>query len=155
MFQLNTLSGLVKKRKRVGRGGSRGGTSGKGHKGQKARSGDHGVGYGFEGGQMPLTRRLPKKGFNNKRFAQKYHIINLVDLEKHFENDALVTKDALVQAGIVNSKKSEKGEAGFLVKILGNGNISKKFAVHVDAMSESAQQAIKKAGGSVHLTRES
>ncbi|MEX0939981.1 MAG: 50S ribosomal protein L15 [Candidatus Babeliales bacterium] len=154
MLALDKLTKLVKKRKRVGRGGSRGGTSGKGHKGQKARSGSHGVGYGFEGGQMPLSRRLPKRGFNNVQFETAYAIINLEDLERHFNSGDEVTKDVLYGKGLISKRKSTKGQSATLVKLLGNGSISKQLMVHVDAVSKSAVQAVEKIGGKVHLLKE-
>ncbi len=98
MTTLTQLTPAGKKRKRVGRGGARGGTSGKGHKGQKARSGPQ-IGAGFEGGQMPLTRRLPKRGFNNARFRIDYEVINVGTLNERFEAGSTVDKDAMVTAG--------------------------------------------------------
>ena len=135
-----------KKRKRIGRGGSRGGTAGRGYKGQKARSGAH-IGVLFEGGQMPLHRRLPKRGFSNARFAKEFEIINLAKLELAFEDGAEVTKAALVEKDLISS-------ASVLVKILGDGNLSKKLIVHADASSKSAMQAIAKLGGEVRVTKE-
>ena len=88
MLNLHNLTPLVKKRKRIGRGGKRGGTSGKGHKGQSARSGGQQSANGFEGGQMPLFRRLPKRGFNNSPFAQVTKIVNLQQLNEVFEDGA-------------------------------------------------------------------
>ena len=129
--------------KRVGRGigSGTGKTSGKGHKGQNARSGG-GVRPGFEGGQMPLQRRVPKRGFNNI-FAKKIVAINVSDLNK-FEDGAEVDAQALVNAGIV--KKEYDG-----IKILGNGEISKKLTVKVAAYSESAKQKIEAAGGKAEV----
>lgn len=143
MFQLNNLSTLVKKRKRIGRGGSRGGTSGRGNKGQKARSGAH-IGSVFEGGQMPLTRRLPKRGFTNANFKIEYSIVGLDDLESAFENGAVVTKESLLENGLLKAKKSSSKT---LLKVLGNGELTKKLTVHADAFSQSAIQAIKDRGG--------
>ncbi len=145
MYQLNNLVSLVKRRKRVGRGGKLGGTSGKGGKGQKARSGGY-VRADFEGGQMPLTRRIPKRGFNNARFQKEIHLVSVAALEKHFDNDAQVTKVALLEKGLV--KKSG------LVKILGGSVVSKKFVVTADQFSKSAEQAIKNAGGEVFFVKE-
>ena len=145
MFQLNSLSRLIKKRKRIGRGGSRGGTSGRGHKGQKARTGESGIGIGFEGGQMPLVRRLPKRGFSNKRFAKEVKIINLRTLERLCNDGDEVTKERLRELGII------KGKSKFHLKILGMGTLSKKIIVQADAASKSAVEAIEKAGGSVTL----
>lgn len=154
MLQLNKLRPSGKDRKRIGRGGSRGGTSGKGHKGQKARTGHHGVGLGFEGGQMPLSRRLPKKGFNNIRFAKEFAVVNTKQLEKLFKNGDEVTKESLTEHGIVVSKKGHKGKQQILLKILGDGAVSKKLIVHADAASKSAIKAIEEAGGKIHLTEE-
>lgn len=95
-YILDNLSKLVKKRKTVGRGGSRGGTCGKGHKGQKARSGGK-VGAQFEGGQMPLTRRLPKRGFSNAKFKVSYKIINLDILENRFQHEDIINKESLLE----------------------------------------------------------
>ena len=144
MTMLSTLVATEKKRKRIGRGGSRGGTSGRGYKGQKARSGAH-VGVLFEGGQMPLHRRLPKRGFSNARFARNFEIINLDNLESAFENGAEITKVILHEKGLISS-------ATTLVKVLGNGNLTKKLFVHVDASSKSAAQMIAKLGGEVRVT---
>lgn len=151
MFQLNKLSGLVKKRKKIGRGGSRGGTSGKGHKGQKARSGSHGIGYGFEGGQMPIVRRLPKRGFNNVRFGTSYTLVNLSDLEENFSGDIEITKDLLIERGIIKLKKGALSHQKSLIKLLGDGTLTKKLVIHVDAASKSAAQAVINAGGTLHL----
>ena len=129
--------------KRVGRGhgSGQGKTAGKGHKGQKARSGGS-IRPGFEGGQMPLQRRVPKRGFNNI-FAKKIVAINVSDLNK-FEDGAEVDAQALVNVGIV--KKEYDG-----IKILGNGEISKKLTVKVAAYSESAKQKIEAAGGKAEV----
>jgi large subunit ribosomal protein L15 len=146
MFALNQLSRLVKKRKRIGRGGSRGGTSGKGGKGQNARSGG-GVRLGFEGGQMPLHRRLPKRGFNNTRHQFMVKIVNLATLDQMFAADDIVTAELLCQKNIIKVKKGKK----FLLKILGDGNLEKKLIVHADAFSASAKLSIEKLGGTTHL----
>ena len=130
--------------KRVGRGhGSGWGkTAGKGHKGQKARSGG-GVRPGFEGGQMPLQRRVPKRGFNNI-FAKNVVAINLSVLNRKFEDGATVDVEALVNAGVIKN--------GFdAVKVLGNGKIDKKLTVKVSAFSESAKAAIEAAGGKTEV----
>ncbi len=148
MFRLNSLTTSSKKRKRVGRGGSRGGTSGRGHKGQKARSGHAKVPSRFEGGQMPLVRRLPKRGFNNTRFAINVKIINLDDLERSFESGDLVTKEVLQQRGMI------RGKSKFMLKILGNGMLSKKLHVITDSASKTAIDAIKGVGGKIQLNKE-
>ena len=128
-------------KKRVGRGiGSGiGKTSGKGHKGQNARSGG-GVRVGFEGGQMPLVRKLPRRGFNNAVFAKEYTIVNVSDLNK-FENNAVVDVNALKEAGIVNKV------ANYGIKVLGNGKLEKALTVKADKFSASAISKIEKAGG--------
>ena len=149
MYQLNNLTPLVKKRKRVGRGGKLGGTSGRGHKGQRARTGGTGKNLrGFEGGQMPLARRLPKRGFNNARFAEDTIVINIQVLNDMFETNAVITKELLAERGIV------KNARGALIKVLGDGELSKKLIVHTDLISKSAQKAIEDLGGQVHLTKE-
>ncbi len=139
LHDLAPAQGSVKESKRIGRGAAsgQGKTAGKGHKGQKARSGG-GVRPGFEGGQMPLARRVPKRGFNNI-FAKNIVAINLSALNA-FDDDAVVTIDALVEKGIV--KKAYDG-----VKVLGNGAITKKLTVQVTAFSASAKEAIEAAGG--------
>lgn len=142
MFKLNELASLVKKRKRVGRGGSRGGTSGKGHKGQKARSGGK-VRVGFEGGQMPLYRRLPKRGFTNARFKQVIEIVNLSDLSRLDVSE--ITAALLVEKGIIKPKKNKP----FQVKVLGNGALDKPLTVEADFFSAGARAAIEQAGGNV------
>ncbi|MBU1007465.1 50S ribosomal protein L15 [Candidatus Dependentiae bacterium] len=141
MLQLHELESLKKKRKRVGRGGSRGGTSGRGHKGQRSRSGGRsGLKPFFEGGQMPLSRRLPCRGFTNV-FKKEYCLVGLKDLEERFDTDMIVDRQALREKGLIKSNKEP------LVKILSNGIITKKLTVHADAFSKSAIEAIKKAGG--------
>jgi len=127
--------------KRLGRGiGSGiGKTSGKGHKGQNARSGG-GVRVGFEGGQMPLVRKLPRRGFKNADFKKQYSIVNLSELNK-FEENAVVDSVSLIEKGIL-SKIEEYG-----VKILGNGKLEKVLTVKANKFSESAKKKIKKAGG--------
>jgi large subunit ribosomal protein L15 len=151
---LNKLTSLVKKRKRIGRGGSRGGTSGKGNKGQKARAGGNSIGYGFEGGQMPLARRLPKRGFNNKRFEVLYELVNLEDLERCFNDGDEITKELLIEKKLISPKKSAKGLKAILVKVLAEGSLSKKLVVHADAASKMAVEGIEKAGGTIKLAEE-
>ena len=129
--------------KRVGRGhgSGNGKTAGKGHKGQNARSGG-GVRIGFEGGQMPLTRRIPKRGFNNI-FATKYSIINVSDLNK-FTDGTVVDTELLVAAGLV--KKINDG-----VKVLGNGELTAKLTVKAAKFTQSAIEKIEKAGGKAEV----
>ncbi len=141
---LDKLTPAGKKRKRIGRGGDRGGTSGRGHKGQKART-SPGISPQFEGGQMPLTRRLPKRGFTNAPFKKEYEIINLSTL-KIFTDGETVTKELLAQKGLIDKDRC--------VKLLGNGALDKKLTIHVDACSKAAASAITQAGGEVHLIKE-
>lgn len=143
LHDLSPVEGSKKEAKRIGRGhgSGQGKTAGKGHKGQKARAG-RGMRVGFEGGQMPLQRRIPKRGFNNI-FAKKIVSVNVGTLEK-FDNGTVVDIQALVAAGIV--KNSFDG-----VKILGNGNLTKKLTVQVSAYSESAKAKIEAAGGKAEV----
>lgn len=136
--------GATKTRKRVGRGTSSGlgKTSGKGHKGQNARSGG-GVRPGFEGGQLPLYRRLPKRGFSNALFKTRYATINLSDLNK-FEDGAVITPELLKEMGLV--KKQLDG-----IKVLGNGTLEKKVIVKAHKFSEVAQKQIEKLGGKAEV----
>ncbi len=127
-------------RKGRGAGSGNGKTAGRGHKGQKARSGG-GVRPGFEGGQMPLYRRLPKRGFNNKRFAPQYIEVNVSDLEK-FDNGAEVSAEILADSGIISLPKVNDG-----IKILGNGELTKKLTVKAVKFTASAKEKIEKAGG--------
>jgi large subunit ribosomal protein L15 len=130
--------------KRLGCGESsgHGKTSGKGHKGQKARSGGS-LRLGFEGGQMPLIRRIPKRGFNNAAFKITYAPVNLSDLETLFEAGA-INETGLREKGLVNGNWDG-------VKILGGGEVTKKFSLTVNAISASAKEKLEKAGGSVEL----
>ena len=149
---LSAPQGANKKPKRVGRGSSSGlgTTAGKGNKGQQSRTGT-GVPYvGFEGGQMPLYRRIAHKGFSNYPFKKEYVCINLDQIEAKFNDGETVNKESLVAKGFVSKKASEKA----LVKILGNGDITKKLTVEVNKASASAKAKIEKAGGSVKLTDE-
>lgn len=145
MNHLSSLKGLLKKRKRIGRGGSRGGTSGRGNKGQKARTGHSAMRASFEGGQMPLVRRLPKRGFNNKAFQRITEIINVQELESSFVAGQEVNRASLLEKGLI------KGRKGSLIKILGTGSLLKKLIVSVDAISSSAREAIEKCGGTIQL----
>ena len=123
-----------------GHGSGNGKTAGKGHKGQKARSGAPRV--GFEGGQMPLYRRIPKRGFTNRN-TKEIVAINIDRLEC-FDNDAVVTVDALIEAGIVSNPRDG-------VKILGNGELTKKLNVQVNAYSASAKEKIEALGGKAEV----
>ncbi len=144
-MKLHTLTynkGAKHRIKRLGKGESSGlgKTAGKGHKGQKARTGRN-VRVGFEGGQMPLHRRLPKRGFNNTTFATKFAIVNLCQLEERFDCGSAITETELRQVGLVKGIYDA-------VKLLGNGELTKKFTVSLDKISKSAQEAITKQGGS-------
>ena len=132
-----------KKRKRVGRGpgSGKGKTCGRGHKGQQSRSGG-GTPLGFEGGQMPLYRRLPKRGFNNSIFRKVFAIVNVGQLNAAFEDGATVDADSIRAARLVNAKKGP-------IKILGGGELTKKLTVTADHFSGSARQKIEAAGGEV------
>ena len=143
LHELSPAPGSVREVKRIGRGhgSGQGKTAGKGHTGQKARAG-RGMRPGFEGGQMPLQRRVPKRGFNNI-FATRYAIVNLAALNK-FENGAVVDTEALKAAGLV--KNSYAG-----VKILGNGSLEKNLTVKAAAFSESAKSKIEAAGGKAEV----
>ncbi len=135
----------VKDRKRVGRGQATGNgcTSGRGNKGQKSRSG-YSEKIGFEGGQMPLSRRIPKRGFSNKTFKKEYQIVNIEALERKFNDGDRIDYKTLLDKGLVNKKSR-------YVKILGKGEVSKKFTVVVDKVSEKAKELIEKAGGKVEI----
>lgn len=144
LHELSPAPGATREVKRIGRGhgSGNGKTAGKGHKGQKARSGGS-IRPGFEGGQMPLQRRVPKRGFNNI-FAKQYVIVNVSDLDAKFEAGAVVDTNALIEAGLV--KKPLDG-----VKILGNGEVTKNFTVKAAAFSKSAIEKIEKAGGKTEV----
>ncbi len=144
LHNLAPAAGSTKERKRIGRGpaSGQGKTAGKGHKGQLARAG-RGMRAGFEGGQMPLQRRIPKRGFNNI-FGTEMAIVNLATLEKYYDDGATVTVDSLIEKGIL--KKTLDG-----VKILGRGDITKKLTVQVNAFSESAKEKIEAAGGKAEV----
>ena len=141
--ELKPAEGTRFERKRVGRGigSGTGKTSGKGHKGQNARSGG-GVRPGFEGGQMPIYRRLPKRGFNNI-FAKEYIAVNVSELER-FEDGTEVTAELLKESGVISKVKDG-------VKILGRGELTKKLTVKVAKFSASAAEKIEKAGGKAEV----
>ena len=140
---LKAPAGATHKKKRVGRGpgSGLGKTSGRGNKGQKSRSGYSGK-RGFEGGQMPLHRRLPKRGFTNI-FKREWAEVNLADLEKMFEAGASVTPEALVEKGLVRKSKQKS------IVILGQGEIKKSLTVAAHRFSATARQKIEAAGGKV------
>lgn len=144
LFELQPAPGSSKAPKRKGRGVGTGNgkTAGKGHKGQNARAGG-GVRPGFEGGQMPLYRRIPKRGFNNKLFKKVYAEVNVSDLNK-FENGDVVTPELLIEKGLV--KKIVDG-----VAILGNGELSKKLTVKAARFTKTASEKIEAAGGKAEV----
>ncbi len=144
LHELSPAAGSTKERKRIGRGpaSGQGKTAGKGHKGQKARAG-RGMRPGFEGGQMPLQRRLPKRGFNNI-FRTEMAIVNVAALEAAYAAGETVTVDSLIEKGLV--KKAPYG-----VKVLGYGDITKALTVQANAISESAKQKIEAAGGKTEV----
>ena len=147
-MRLNSLAprpGAKHRVKRLGCGESsgHGKTSGKGHKGQKARAGGT-VRHGFEGGQMPIYRRLPKKGFSNVDFAIRYAVLNVGDLNEAFEEGSEISEATLRAAKLVKGRWDG-------VKILGDGELSKKFTVNVDKVSATAREKIEKAGGTVSV----
>lgn len=146
LHDLKPNPGAKHRRKRLGIGESSGlgKTSGRGHKGQKSRSGG-GVRPGFEGGQMPLHRRLPKKGFSNVQFRDKIAIVNVSQLEEKFEDGATVNEESLRAAGLVNGRIDA-------IKVLGNGDLGSKLTVVANAVSASAREKIEKAGGSVEVS---
>ena len=145
LHDLAPRPGAKHRRKRLGIGESsgHGKTSGRGHKGQRARSGGS-VRLGFEGGQMPLIRRLPKRGFNNTDFKPVYAVINLDTLEERFEAGTTITEQALRAARLVNGRNDG-------IKLLARGTVTKKFTVEVDKASETARAKLEAAGGSLVL----
>ena len=146
LHDLKPARGSRHRKKRVGCGESsgHGKTSGRGNKGQKARSGGA-IRPGFEGGQMPLYRRLPKKGFSNAQFKEVVATVNLDDLDKDFQDGDTVSEETLRAKGFIRGHKHDA------VKILGNGDITRRLNVQVDKISASAKEKIEKAGGTVTL----
>lgn len=144
LHELSPAPGSVKERKRIGRGAAsgQGKTAGKGHKGQKARSGSN-AHIGFEGGQMPLQRRIPKRGFVNI-FAKEIATVNVAAINDKFDDGATVTIEALVESGLV--KNTLDG-----VKVLGQGELTKKLTVQANAFSASAKAKIEAAGGKAEV----
>jgi len=147
LHELAPNPGARQERKRLGRGigSGLGKTSGRGHKGQKARSGG-GVRPGFEGGQMPLLRRLPKRGFSNAPFKVRYEVVNVADLDR-FDAGTVVTPELLDETRVC--KNATKG-----VKVLGTGELTKALTVRAHAVSASARQKIEAAGGKVEVIGE-
>ena len=139
---LSPAYGSKQSRKRIGRGGKYSKTAGKGEKGQNARSGG-GVRVGFEGGQLPLFRRLGKRGFNNTRFDTVYATVNVSDLNR-FEDGTVVTPELLIETGLL--KKQLDG-----VKVLGNGELTKKLTVKATSFSKTAKTKIESVGGTIEV----
>lgn len=144
LSNLRAPAGANRPRKRIGRGpgSGTGKTAGKGHKGQKARTGHHGVPAWFEGGQMPLQRRIPKRGFKNP-FREVFEVVNLRDLERVTEKE--ITPEVLAAHRLVDLG------AGRRVKVLGMGEVTRKVTVRAHAVSAGARAKIEAAGGSVEL----
>ncbi|MCL2009233.1 MAG: 50S ribosomal protein L15 [Synergistaceae bacterium] len=144
LHELRAVPGAKRAAKRLGQGvgSGKGKTAGKGHKGHKARSGG-GVRPGFEGGQMPLARRVPKRGFNNARFAKEYQVVNLDSLAEKFEGGNVSAKE-LHEARLIRS-------VSLPVKLLGNGEVTKRFTVKINAVSQGARRKIEAAGGKVEV----
>ncbi len=147
-FNLTAPEGANKKKRIVGRGSSsgRGSTAGRGNKGQQSRSGGK-VYVGFEGGQMPLYRRIAQRGFSNYPFKKTYATFNLLMIEERYADGETVNKESLIQKGLLK-------KANMLVKILGDGELTKKLTVSVDKVSASAKEKIEKVGGTVEVTNE-
>ena len=144
LHDLRPVPGSNRKAKRLGQGiaSGKGKTAGKGHKGHKARAGG-GVRPGFEGGQMPLVRRVPKRGFNNARFSKDYQIINLISLSEKFDGGEVGPQE-LVNAGIIRS-------IALPVKLLAKGDVDKAFVVKVHVISKGARAKVEAAGGKVEV----
>ncbi len=142
-FNLYAPEGANKKKRIVGRGSSsgRGTTAGRGNKGQQSRSGGK-IYVGFEGGQMPLYRRIAKRGFSNYPFRKEYEVINLCEIETRYENGETVNRESMIKKGLLKKVSS-------MIKILGAGDLTKKLTVDVEKVSSSAKDKIVKAGGSV------
>ena len=145
LHELCPAEGSRKKKKRLGQGlgSGKGKTAGKGHKGQKARAGVS-IKANFEGGQMPLARRIPKRGFSNFRFAVRYEIVNVADLEERFDAGSEVTTESLYALRLISGADKP-------VKILGVGELSKNLTVHANAYSASAANKIEAAGGKAEV----
>lgn len=143
MNELHPAEGSITKRRRIGRGigSGLGKTSGKGAKGQKARAGGK-IKRGFEGGQTPLYRRIPKRGFTN-HFAKEYALVNVQSLEK-FDNDTVVDEKLLISSGLIKSRLDG-------IKVLGDGNLTKKLTVVANKFSKSAKEKIEAVGGKIEV----
>jgi large subunit ribosomal protein L15 len=143
--EITAIAGRYKNRKRLGRGkgSGHGKTCGRGHKGSGSRSGSS-ARLPYEGGQMPLFRRLPKRGFNNYNFSRRYEVVNISQLERIFDDGAAINVQELATAGLVDSFKSK-------VKVLGDGELTKKLTVTAHKFSKSAEQKISDCGGTVKI----
>ena len=143
--EITAIAGKYKKRKRIGRGkgSGHGKTCGRGHKGCGSRPGST-TRITYEGGQMPLFRRLPKRGFNNYNFARRFEIVNISQLEKIFDDGSAIDVQGLVAAGLVDNAASK-------VKVLGDGELTKKLSVTAHKFSKSAEQKIAGCGGSAKV----
>ncbi|MBE0535881.1 MAG: 50S ribosomal protein L15 [Phycisphaerae bacterium] len=143
--EITLIAGAYKKRKRLGRGRGtgHGKTCGRGHKGSGSRAGSF-ARPTYEGGQMPLFRRMPKRGFNNANFAKRYEIVNVAQLEKFFSDGAVIDVQQLVAANLIDN-------AGSRVKILGDGELTKKLEVVAHKFSRAAEQKISDCGGTVKI----
>ena len=146
-YEITSIAGKHTRRRRVGRGAGSGlgKTCGRGHKGQSSRPGATGISL-YEGGQMPLFRRLPKRGFSNYNFATRYKVVNVSQLER-FDDGSTVGIEQLFDAGLINLDKSGKGK----VKILGNGELTKKLKVTAHKFSKTAEQKIIGCGGTADI----
>ena len=142
LHELKPAYGSTASKKRIGRGGKYSKTAGKGEKGQNARSGG-GVRPGFEGGQLPLFRRLGKRGFSNARFRKVYACVNVSDLNR-FDDNTIVSPELLIETGLI--KKDLDG-----IKVLGNGELTKKLTVHANKFSNSAKAKIENIGGKTEV----
>ena len=142
LHELKPAYGSVESKKRIGRGGKYNKTAGKGEKGQNARSGG-GVRPGFEGGQLPLFRRLGKRGFSNARFRKIYACVNVSDLNR-FDDNTIVSPELLIETGLI--KKDLDG-----IKVLGNGELTKKLTVRANKFSTSAKAKIENIGGQTEV----
>ena len=145
IHEITEQVGKYRARKRLGRGDAsgQGGTSGRGHKGARSRAG-YSRRAGYEGGQMQFFRRIPKRGFSNAPFKTHYHIVNLRSIEQHFDDGAEVTAQELAQRGVIR-------DAGLPLKVLGEGDLTKKFTIVAAKVSAGARAKIEGAGGSVTL----
>jgi len=151
IHEITPIVGRYKKRKRVGRGpgSGRGKTCGRGHNGARSRSGATGsIRASSEGGQMPLFRRIPKRGFSNAQFRKVWTIVNIQALEARFDDGAQVNITTLIESGLVASSK-------YPLKVLGEGKLTKKLTVTAEAYSKSASEKITQAGGAANLTGDS